>query len=454
MARSFLAPDQGFETRHAGDSQSCLEQLANETFDVVMLDHNLEEPGVTGIDLIPRIHEVIPDLPVIIMTGENNDELVQEALNAGASWYFDKPLNPKFVPRMLKKDTKIWRSYQREKSRSEALADTRQADHKLEHMIGKSNAIVGQVLNPVDKVAQTDSTVLITGESGTGKELVARAIHFKSLRFKRPLVTVNCGAIPEELLESELFGHVKGAFTNAVARRKGRFEAAEGGTIFLDEIGDMSATLQVKLLRVLQERQFEPVGSSETQDADVRVIAATHQDLEKLIEEKRFREDLYYRLNVFPIRVPPLRERVGEPVPDVALLIYHFLALTNAKSATTDISFTDQALERLIAYEWPGNIRELENCIERMGVLHEGEIDVADLPEEIRGASPAMGVAPRVPPEGLRFNEVVEQVETDLILQALEYTNWNKNQAASKLGLNRTTLLEKIKKKGLRPPQE
>jgi transcriptional regulator with GAF, ATPase, and Fis domain len=298
----------------------------------------------------------------------------------------------------------------------------------------------------VGKVAETDSTVLITGESGTGKELIARAIHYNSPRAERMLVTVNCGAIPEELLESELFGHVRGAFTNAVSARQGRFSLADGGTIFLDEIGDMSPNLQVKLLRVLQDRTFEPVGSSKTVAVDVRVIAATNQELEQAIRERRFREDLYYRLNVIPIEVPPLRVR-GE---DVALLAHHFLEVANRDKGKRVEGITPEALDLLCAYDWPGNVRELENLMERLVIFRgEGEVRPEDLPAAFhRREAPTVSV-PRLPPSGLSFRDVVDDFETDLILQALEQTHWNKNQAARLLGLNRTTLLEKIKKKGL-----
>jgi transcriptional regulator with GAF, ATPase, and Fis domain len=307
------------------------------------------------------------------------------------------------------------------------------------------------MLAMVEKVADTDSTVLVTGESGTGKELVARALHYNSSRADRMLVAVNCGAIPEELLESELFGHVKGAFTNAVHHREGRFTLADGGTIFLDEIGDMSPNLQVKLLRVLQERTFEPVGSSRTTRVDVRIIAATNQDLPRLIEAKSFREDLYYRLNVLPIEVPPLRERRE----DVPLLVHHFLDVARQERGCRVESVNDDAMRLLMAYAWPGNVRELENVIERLAILAAGaELCVDDLPSMFLKDSPEVGCsAPVVPSSGLDFNGTVEQFEADLLRQALEHTHWNKNRAAQLLGLSRTTLLEKIKKRRLSPPE-
>jgi transcriptional regulator with GAF, ATPase, and Fis domain len=265
-------------------------------------------------------------------------------------------------------------------------------------------------------------------------------------------VTVNCGAIPEELLESELFGHVRGAFTNAVSHREGRFAVANGGTVFLDEIGDMSPNLQVKLLRVLQDQTFEPVGSSKTVKVDVRVIAATNQDLEYAIGERRFRGDLYYRLNVIPIEIPPLRERRE----DIPLLVQHFLeVMDREKGKGAGSTISREALERISEHEWPGNVRELENLIERLVILRgEGEIQVDDLPPAFKQRSaPPRPEAPRIPSGGLAFNEVVGRFEADLILQALEQTHWNKNRAAQLLGLNRTTLIEKIKKKRLSADQ-
>jgi len=291
--------------------------------------------------------------------------------------------------------------------------------------------------------------VLITGESGTGKELIARAIHYNSRRAERRMVTVNCGAIPGELLEAELFGHMRGAFTNAFQQREGRFALADGGTIFLDEIGDMSPNLQVKMLRVLQDRTFEPVGSSKSITVDVRVVAATNQDLERAIREGRFREDLFYRLNVIPIEVPPLRERMD----DIPLLVQYFLDVMHQQKGTRVDSISDEALALLCRHDWPGNVRELENLMERLSVLRgDGEIQVDDLPAAMRDKREApASFAPRIPEEGLDFREVVDRYETELIRQALVQTGGNKNRAAQLIGLNRTTLLEKIKKKKLEP---
>jgi transcriptional regulator with GAF, ATPase, and Fis domain len=300
----------------------------------------------------------------------------------------------------------------------------------------------------VEKVARTDSTVLILGESGTGKELVAKAIHKLSARTGK-LVPVNCGAIPEEILESELFGHEKGSFTGAIANKIGRFQLADGGTIFLDEIGEMSPKLQVKLLRVLQERKVEPVGSTRTIDVNVRVVAATNKDLREEVQAGRFREDLYYRLQVVPIDLVPLRKRGA----DVAILARHFMDRACAHVNRPSIQYSPEAFDLLKQYSWPGNVRELENLIERLSILCEGDmLQASDLPDYICSASPSCAVLEVnevLPAEGLDFNQVIEQFETRLITMALSRTNWNKKAAARLLHLNRTTLVEKIKKKGL-----
>ena len=309
----------------------------------------------------------------------------------------------------------------------------------------------------VHRVSASSSTVLIHGESGTGKELIARAIHHNSPRRDQPLVPVNCGAIPEELLESELFGHVRGAFTGAAHTRTGRFELADGGTLFLDEIGDMSPKLQVKMLRVLQERVVEPVGSVKTVKVDVRVIAATHKDLEKEVAEGRFREDLFYRLNVVPLLVPPLRKRED----DVALLVEHFLGRWVDEQGCPSITIGREIHDLFLSYRWPGNVRELENLMERLSILADGEVLLEDLPEKLLDGrvhasvteadddtETAACLRARVN-DGIDFNLEVASFENQLILSALDSTGWNKNKAARLLNLNRTTLVEKIKKKGL-----
>ena len=317
------------------------------------------------------------------------------------------------------------------------------------NMIGRSK-VMKQVFERIEKVALTESTVLIMGPSGTGKELVANAIHELSSRASRNKVSVNCGAIPGELLESELFGHVKGSFTGAISNRKGRFEMANHGSIFLDEIGDMPALLQVKLLRVLQNKTIEPVGSTETINIDSRVIAATHRDLEKMVQENKFREDLFYRLNVIPIRIPALKERRE----DIPLLISYFVERFSSADRSNEITFSDKALEMLLGYDWPGNVRELENIIERLVILRGGnEILPEDLPAKIFRHNPLATDHYKhifeLPEDGIDLKKVLSDIEDSLILQALSYTDGNKNQASKLLCLNRTTLIEKMKKKAL-----
>jgi transcriptional regulator with GAF, ATPase, and Fis domain len=324
-------------------------------------------------------------------------------------------------------------------------------------LVGESLAIQN-ILKTIEKVAQADSTVLITGESGTGKELVARAVHENSARAGKPWVVVNCGAIPSELLEAELFGHVKGAFTGATQNRLGRFEVAHGGTIFLDEVGEIPLHLQVKLLRVLQTRQFEPVGSSKTVEVDVRIVAATNRDLEDAVQKKEFREDLYYRLNVIPLKVPALRERKT----DIPLLVLHFVQQFNEVSGYSVEPPTGQIMDALMAYDWPGNVRELENLMERLVILKgQGTVDLGDLPHRIfqkyaEGRPQGAGALsewefPRMvlPQTGLDLKAIVAAFENHLVDQALARTNGNKNRASELLSMNRTTLVEKLRKRGM-----
>ncbi|HEY8493509.1 MAG TPA: sigma-54 dependent transcriptional regulator [Myxococcota bacterium] len=431
----------------ARDASEAMAVVSSEPLDLVLCD--IRMPGISGLELVRQIREIDPDLPCIVVTGYGSAEQSVEALHAGAFWYLEKPFEQRsldVVRRLV--DQAI--EHRRLRTENRLLQSQLRSRYRFDNVVGQSDAL-RHVLDLVARVADSDSTVLITGESGTGKELIARAIHYNSKRADRVMVTVNCGAIPEELLESELFGHVKGAFTNAVQHREGRFAAADGGTIFLDEIGDMSPNLQVKLLRVLQDRTFEPVGSSKTVRVDVRVIAATHRNLEEAIRRGTFREDLYYRLNVIPIEVPPLRARKQ----DIPLLVEHFLERLNQEKGRRVEGITPAALERLMEHDWPGNVRELENLIERLVVLRgRGIIDVDDLPPSLRGrpAPPPQPALPELGPDGIPFHEVVDRLETHLILQALERTHWNKNRAAQLLGLNRTTLVEKIKKKKLEPP--
>ncbi|HEY8946547.1 MAG TPA: sigma-54 dependent transcriptional regulator [Polyangiaceae bacterium] len=314
----------------------------------------------------------------------------------------------------------------------------------MEGLVGLSDALV-EVYRIVDRVADTTCTILITGESGTGKELVARAVHKSSPRSEAPFVAVNCGAIPEALLESELFGHARGAFTGAHQAKPGRIAMAQGGTLFLDEIGEMPMALQVKLLRILQSREYSPVGDNRVLKADVRIVAATNVNLENAVQAGTFREDLYYRLNVIHVAVPALRERPE----DVPLLVHHFLARAKEKLGRTQVSSISRAAAQLLAeYHWPGNVRELENTIERAVLLCNGDqIEPKDLPQRVLGLGAEKRISPRLPDTGLDLRNAVETFENQLIRQALERTKWNKKQAAGLLGLNRTTLVEMLKRK-------
>jgi transcriptional regulator with PAS, ATPase and Fis domain len=312
-------------------------------------------------------------------------------------------------------------------------------------VIGSSNSLV-EVYEVIDRVADTECTVLITGESGTGKELVARAVHNASDRASGPFVAINCGAIPENLLESELFGHARGAFTGAHAAKAGRIAGAEGGTLFLDEIGELPLTLQVKLLRVLQSHEYSPVGDTRTMRAQVRIVAATNMDLENAVVSGLFREDLYYRLNVIHLTVPALRNRAD----DVPLLVQHFIAKARKKTGRNVSEVSRAAAQLLSTYDWPGNVSELENTIERAVLLcTSNRIQPNDLPARVRGLASERKVTPKLPDTGIDLRAAVESFENDLIRQALDRTGWNKNRAAMLLGLNRTTLVEMLKRKRL-----
>ena len=328
---------------------------------------------------------------------------------------------------------------------SKASSDTPQANRScFRGVIGKSRAM-SNVFKLIERVADSDSTVLINGETGTGKGLVAKAIHQSSYRRERPFISINCGAIPENLLESELFGHVKGAFTGAPNAKTGKFEVANGGTIFLDEIGDMSADLQVKVLKVLEEREFEPVGGCRTIKVDVRIIAATHRDLEEEVQKGNFREDLFYRLYVIPIQLPSLRDRQM----DIPLLVSHFLKKMNEEKGTEITGISEEVMAIFGRHGWPGNVRELANLIERLAVLRgEGEISREDLPAKFRTDHPPIGglPTPEITTEGICLTTAVSEFEKNLIYQSLEQTDWVKNKAAKLLHVKRTTLVEKIKR--------
>ena len=424
-------------------SEQALSYAKTSPPDILLTDLNL--PGMNGIELIKEISRFSKRTVSIVLTGEGTIERAVEAMKAGAFTFLPKPLKKSELLATVEKALEVHALKEENTNLKRALGEGYKS-----FMLGGSDKIQ-EVFDLIEAVADTDSTILILGESGTGKELVAKGLHYNSSRRDRPFVPINCGAIPENLLESELFGHVKGAFTGAVSGREGRFDIAKGGTIFLDEIGDMSPKLQVKILRVLQEREFEPVGGTRSKKADVRIVAATHRDLEKAVREETFREDLYYRLNVIPICMPPLRDRPD----DVPLLVEHFIKKFNKEKGRNLKELSPEAMDSLMNYAWPGNVRELENLIERLVILkREGTASLDDLPEKISlYSSSSIAGAVEIPKEGLSLKETVDEFEDRLIIQALNRTKWNKNMAANLLKLNRTTLVEKIKKKGISPPE-
>ena len=438
--REFLSDilkEEGYEITTAEDGEKAIDLLKNRNFQLVLTD--LKMPKVNGLEVIREYQSLYPHGAGIVITGYGSIESAVEAMKVGAYDYVTKPFKIDEIKIVIKRAIK----QQRLEIENLSLRKHLRKKYKFENIIGDSDAIQ-EVFQLIEKVSDTDSTILIRGESGTGKELIAKAIHFNGYRKEKPLIPVNCGAIPEELLESELFGHVKGAFTGATSARVGRFELAHNGTIFLDEIGDMSPSLQVKVLRVLQEQEFERVGGTNTIKVNVRIIAATNQDLENAVIEKRFREDLYYRLNVIPINVPPLRKRKS----DIPLLIHHFIERFNKEKKKNVEQLTQDVIEALLQYDWPGNIRELENTIERLVILKgKGKISIRDLPEKLlRGAQIKSFPRLDIPEDGICFKTVVTEFEKELIIQALNKSDWVKNKAAKMLNLKRTTLVEKMKK--------
>lgn len=413
----------------------------DQPLDLAIVDMNL--PDGNGLEFMEILKGLYPQIEVIILTGHGSIEHAIKATQKGAFHFITKPFNLDELLSLIEKALEH-KHLQLENKQLRSAIDKK---YKFDQIIGQSEGI-NQVLDLVERVADSEATVLITGNSGTGKELIAKAIHYNSSRANGPFIPINCGAIPSELLESELFGHVKGAFTGAISNRMGRFELADGGTLFLDEIGDLEPSLQVKILRALQEKSFEPVGGMKTINVNVRVIAATNLNLEKAVTEGKFREDLFYRLNVIPISIPSLAERKA----DIPILLSHFLAHYNKNRKL--LGFSEKALESLSAYPWPGNIRELENLVERICILKgDGIIDLLDLPVKYQTKVEKKEDISfdDIPDDGLDFNTAVDAYENALILKALEKTGWNRNQAAALLRLNRTTLVEKIKKKGLKP---
>jgi DNA-binding NtrC family response regulator len=432
---------EGFEVDQAMSAEEAGDKLSQTAYDVLITDYNL--PGRTGVELLEESLVRYPEIIGIIITGYGSIETAVTAMKKGAYNYLAKPFKLVELPIMVRKGLK------ERHLRFENQYLRKQLDEKygFQNIIGTGRAMK-RIFELVDTIAGLSSTVLIQGETGTGKELIAKAIHFNSPRKDQKLVSINCGAIPENLLESELFGHVKGAFTGAVQTRIGRFEQANGGTIFLDEIGNMPVSLQVKLLRVLQEREFERVGGNSTVKVDVRIIAATSSNLEQMVKDRTFREDLYFRLNVIPINLPPLRERRE----DIPLLVQRFVEQFCETHRLERKTVSPQVMKALMAFDWPGNVRQLENIVERMVALTGNRTAIlpADLPEEIQRRG-SLNFVPliEIPEEGINFQNVVTDMERELIIQSLRKTNGNKKLAAKLLNLKRTTLIEKIKRIGL-----
>jgi DNA-binding NtrC family response regulator len=430
--------DHGFIVEQASSGEQAIERLADFAFDIVVTDLRL--PGVDGRHVIEAAIDRYPEIICIVITGYGTVKDAVDAIKQGASDFITKPFQFDALLHVLRSALE----QRRLKSENAYLRSQLEERYRIDGLVGRSR-VMRDLFQLLETVAATSSTVLITGETGTGKELAARAIHHNSPRRAHRFVAINCSAIPETLLEAELFGHVRGAFTGAVGTRQGRLEQAHKGTLFLDEVGTMSPALQAKLLRVLQEREFERVGDSHTIKIDVRVIAATHSDLTKMVAEGTFREDLFYRLNVIPVQLPPLRDRRE----DVPLLVQHFLQKLAADNGRPPLTVSQEAMRRLMAYAWPGNVRQLENAVERAVAFSHGrsQIDLGDLSPEIQSQPVNVdSAATWFPDDGLDFESYIEAVELSLIKRSLERTQGNKRQAAKLLNLKRTTLIEKLKR--------
>ena len=427
--------ERGFEVVEADSGERALVLLDQFAFDVIITDLRL--PGIDGSRLIEAARDRYPGIIAIVITGYGTVKDAVDAIKRGASDFIAKPFQFDELIHVLEKALE----QRRLTSENAYLRSQLEDRYQFEGILGHSRPMQ-KLFHVLETVARSSSTILITGETGTGKEVVARAIHHNSARRAYRFVALNCSAIPETLLEAELFGHVRGAFTGAVGARQGRFEQAHKGTLFLDEVGTMSNALQMKLLRALQEREFERVGDSQTIKVDVRVIAATNSDLAKMVAEGTFREDLYYRLHVIPIQLPPLRERRD----DIPVLVKHFL---EKFSPGASMQVSQAAMRALMAYHWPGNVRQLENAIERAVALSAGrrDIDSADLPAEVQ-TIPQAAATPIVdfPDEGLDLPAYLLAIERDLIHQSLDRTGGNRNRAAELLRIKRTTLVEKLKR--------
>ncbi|MBM40605.1 MAG: DNA-binding response regulator [Acidobacteria bacterium] len=434
--------EHGYLVVEAESGEVAIEQLAKFAFDVVLTDLRL--PGIDGTAVLEAALERYPEIVCIVVTGFGTVKDAVDAIKRGAAEFITKPFQFDQLLHVLSSALE----QRRLRSENAYLRSQLEERYRFDGLVGQS-APMRELFELLETVAGASSTVLITGETGTGKELAARAIHHNSDRRAHRFVALNCGALPETLLEAELFGHIRGAYTGAVSNRAGRLEAADRGTVFLDEVGTMPPSLQVKLLRVLQERELERLGDTRTIRIDVRVIAATNANLAQMVTDGQFREDLFYRLNVIPVRLPSLRERRD----DIPLLVQHFVErLTGQDGGRRDVRVTQEAMRQLMGFSWPGNIRQLENVVERALALGRDrtQLDVADLPPEIReGPSVGQPQPVEIPEEGVDLPGHIAALERRFIQQALAETDGNKQQAAERLGLKRTTLVEKVKR--LRP---
>lgn len=432
---------EGYEVAVAASPQEALPVLQLRSFDLVITD--LKMPGMSGLELLKHVRTRYPQTIVIMLTAFGTVDTAVEAMKAGAYDYLTKPVHSDEMLVVVRRALEHVRLVEQVRSLRLSLNQK----YGFENILGRSPALL-ETLDMAARAAHSNSTVLIRGETGTGKELLARAIHFNSFRRDNPLVTINCGAIPKELLESELFGHRKGAFTGAVADKRGRIELADGGTLFLDEIGEMPPELQVKLLRLIQEGEIEKLGVEAKVKVDVRIIAATHRDLQAMIEDGTFREDLYYRLAVIPLVIPPLRERSE----DIADLVQLFFRKSQKKNERSDLAMSPALLPYFVRYRWPGNVRELENVVERIVVLARGsDITVEDLPPFLRQERAGVDALEiDLPPQGISL----EAIEKELILRALNKFDWNQTRAARYLDISRKTLIYRIEKHGVQKPPD
>ncbi|EPR41971.1 two component, sigma54 specific, transcriptional regulator, Fis family [Desulfovibrio sp. X2] len=434
-----LLSDKGYAVTTLNDPETALEFLEESEVDVVITD--MKMPKLSGREVLEHVRRKYPHVPVLIMTAFGSIEAAVEAMKVGAFDYITKPFSNDELLLSVAKAVQFAAAQRQNRLLRESLQDR----YSVHNIIGHGRAIT-KVLEMVDRAAPSKSTVLITGESGTGKELIARAIHYSSPRKDEPFVSINCMAFNPGVLESELFGHEKGSFTGAVAQKRGRFELAHGGTLFLDEIGELSHDLQVKLLRVLQERTFERVGGVKPVEVDIRIVAATNKDLQKAVATGDFREDLFYRLNVVHIEVPALRERRE----DIPVLAAHFLDTFAKENKKHFKGFSPDALEYLTAYEWPGNVRQLENIMERCVVLADKDIiGVEDLPPEIKDEEAQYKSAVDMLPERLDITQTLEKIEAALIRRALVKSDFVQTKAADMLGLSKSNLQYKLKKYGI-----